>query len=61
VCSSRRGDACPAARHFAEKANAAGLRTTILEQDLSHGQINQQLGVPGPYTDSVDRWINSIL
>jgi len=29
----------------------------ILPQDLSHAQINQQLGVTGDYTRQVDRFL----
>lgn len=61
VCSSRRALACPAAQRFADKAKTMGMRATVLEQDLSHGQVNEQLGLPGPYTDAVDRWIRAIL
>jgi len=29
----------------------------VLQQDLSHGQINQQLGLPGDYTRQVERFL----
>jgi len=55
------GTICPAAKRFAATASALGMRTTVLDQDLAHHEVNQQPGAPGPYTDSVDRWISSIL
>ena len=61
VCSSRRATSCGAARRFAQKANGLGLRTTVLPQDLSHMEINRDLGLPGDYTDAVDRWIAALV
>ncbi len=57
VCSSRRSDSCPQARQFASKAQALGLRATVLAQDLTHKDINQQLGLPGAYTDAVEAFM----
>lgn len=60
VCSIRRDDACPQAHAFAAKANRLGVRAQVLEQDLSHGEINDQLGLPGPYTDAVETFMGSL-
>ena len=46
VCSSRRGDSCPAARRFAAKAVSLGGRATVLPVDLGHGEVNSELGGP---------------
>jgi len=32
----------------------------VLQQPLSHRQINEQLGAPGAYTDSVDAFLESL-
>jgi arylformamidase len=57
VCSSKRREACPAARDFARVARANGVPATVLPVALSHGKINAELGLPSAYTKSVDEWI----
>ena len=61
VCSSRRSDSCMQSALLERKAATLKLRVTIWEQDLAHGDINRRLGESGAYTDSVARWISSIL
>ena len=61
VCSSLRGRSCPQARAFERKAVAWGHRVTIQPEAATHFEIDSQLGLPGTYTDSVGRWISSIL
>ena len=58
VCSSLRRNSCPQAEAFAA---TAGARVTVLPEAKSHMAIDQELGLPGTYTDPVARWINSIL
>lgn len=60
VCSMRRNDACPQADDYAAKAKSLGTRAEVLRQDLSHRQINEELGLPGPYTTAVDTFIASL-
>jgi len=60
VCSTKRTDSCPAARAFAEKATSLGARAELAPVDLNHGQINSELGRPGPYTATVDRFLQSL-
>jgi arylformamidase len=60
VCSSRRADSCPQARAFANKADSTGARVTVLPVDLSHGEINSQLGLESNYTRSVDAFMRSL-
>jgi arylformamidase len=57
VCSSQRAESCKQARGLADKARQAGVVVQVLPQDLSHGQINQQLGLAGDYTRQVDRFL----
>ena len=61
VCSSHRRDSCAANRDFADKVKSFGNAAEVLEEDLSHGEINMNLGLPGAYTDAVDTFINSLL
>ncbi|TFW18346.1 alpha/beta hydrolase [Duganella callida] len=60
VCSTRRSDSCPQAQAYAGRASALGMRVQVLPQNLTHRQINQNLGQPGAYTDAVDAFIASL-
>jgi acetyl esterase/lipase len=61
VCSTQRGDnPCAAAQAYIEKAAALGVRAEKLEQNLSHKQINQNLGLPNSYTDAVEDFMRSL-
>ncbi|HJW54751.1 MAG TPA: alpha/beta hydrolase fold domain-containing protein [Burkholderiaceae bacterium] len=60
VCSTRRNDPCPQAMQFAAKASSLGMRVAVLEQDLSHRDINQQLGEESRYTAAVDAFLLSV-
>lgn len=57
VCSSRREDSCPQAQAFVSKATALGMRAQVLPEDLSHAEINGDLGLASPYTASVDAFM----
>ena len=57
VCSLQRVESCTQARGLADKGRQAGVVVQVLPQDLSHGQINQQLGTAGDYTRQVDRFL----
>ncbi len=61
VCSSRRAESCPQAQNFVAQAQVHQVRASLLEQDLSHKDVNQQLGLAGSYTDAVDAFITSLL
>jgi acetyl esterase/lipase len=61
VCSSLRSDnPCVQAHDFAAKAASLGVRVEVLEEPLSHGQINKRLGTPGAYTDAVESFMQSL-
>jgi arylformamidase len=60
VCSSRRDDSCPQASRFVTKAMSLNVRASLLEQDLSHKDINQQLGIKGGYTDAVESFMGTL-
>lgn len=60
VCSSRRADSCAQADGFAARAATRGVRAQVLRQDLSHGDINQTLGQPGPYTQAVEAFMATL-
>ena len=60
VCSSRRDDSCAQAKGLKARADALGVRVEVLPQDLSHKQINEELGLPGAYTQAVDAFITTL-
>lgn len=60
VCSTRRTDACPQARAFANKANALGSRVEVLPLDKRHGEINADLGDDAAYTARVESFLAGI-
>lgn len=57
VCSSRREDSCAQARAFRAQAASLGVRVQVSAQDLSHGDINKELGNAGSYTLSVEKFM----
>lgn len=61
VCSSRRRDACPQAQDFAAQLNSHHVQAQVLALDLTHGDINDTLGLPGAYTNQVDAFITDRL
>ena len=61
VCSTQRADAsCLQSQRFVAHAAESGVRASVLEEDLSHGEINAKLGLPGAYTDAVERFLESV-
>ena len=58
VCSTQRPDApCDDAERFRALAAKAGKTLPVLPQNLSHAEINRTLGLPSPYTASVNAFI----
>jgi acetyl esterase/lipase len=60
VCSSRREDSIQQAEQFVTQATSLGVKGSLLKQDLSHGEINEQLGLEGAYTDAVEAFMAGI-
>ena len=61
VCSTRNAAACTQAHAFAARAARARVQVQVQPEDRGHMDVDRQLGLPGPYSESVDRWISSIL
>lgn len=60
VCSTQRPDnPCDQARNYAKRASELGVAVETLPQDLSHAEIYRYLGLPGPYTARVERFMDS--
>ena len=61
VCSTRRAVSCAQAHDFVARATALGRRAQVLEVDLSHGEINAQLGTASAYTGAVTEFVGTAL
>ncbi|HXS74522.1 MAG TPA: alpha/beta hydrolase [Rhodanobacteraceae bacterium] len=57
VCSSRRDESCPQAQAFVDKARSFGTQARVLPENLSHEEINEQLGLPSGYTTQVEAFM----
>lgn len=57
VCSSRRQQACPQAQAFAKAAQLGGRPVQVLPEDLSHREINTELGLESAYTRAVEAFM----
>lgn len=60
VCSSRRATSCQQARAYVQKTTGFGNRAQVLPEDLSHREINVELGLPGAYTEAVERFMQGL-
>lgn len=61
VCSSKRYYSCYQARAFAKQAARKNVSARVLEEDLTHGEINSELGKPGAYTQAVDAFMEGLV
>lgn len=60
ICRKRGNQSCPANQAFALKARKLGGSVDVLPMDLSHGEINAQLGLPGAYTERVEEFMRGL-
>ena len=60
MCSTQRRESCPQSRNFADKANALQMRAQVLGEDLTHREINEELGLPGDYTRQVEDFLATL-
>ena len=60
ICSSQRKDSCPQANAFSSKAAKLGGRVSVHSIDLTHGEINNKLGLPGEYTNITNEFIKTL-
>lgn len=60
VCSTQRALPCDQAHAFAAKAKSLGGDVEVLAVDMSHGEINKDLGVPGAYTEKVEAFLSRL-
>ncbi|AOF83853.1 alpha/beta hydrolase fold family protein [Methyloversatilis sp. RAC08] len=60
VCSSQRRQACDQVKAFALRVRETGGRIDELPLAKSHGAINEELGLPGAYTERVDDFLREV-
>ncbi len=61
VCSTQRRDKpCVQATEYVEKATGLDVKSRLLQEDLSHGDINKKLGLSGAYTDAVEKFMGEL-
>lgn len=60
VCSTQRAESCNQAQAFAQKAQRLKSQISVLEEDLSHREINRQLGVLPEYTEKVEQFMRTL-
>ena len=60
VCSMRHTDSCPWAAEFVTEAESLKVHASVLQQDLSHKDINLQLGLEGSYTNAVESFMGGL-
>ncbi|MBL1292885.1 MAG: esterase [Alteromonadaceae bacterium] len=60
ICSLRSDDACTQAENFIAKAKNLGTHVEILPVDLSHREINSELGKGSCYTNYVDDFLKKL-
>lgn len=61
VCSSKRKESCPQAENFAKKIMSLGGDVSINSIALTTKELNDQLGLPGSYTDAVAKAVEKML
>lgn len=61
VCSTtRKDDPCGQGRAYADKSRGLGVAAQVQPENKSHGQINAELGEPGPYTRGVEAFMRTL-
>ncbi|HJU26923.1 MAG TPA: alpha/beta hydrolase [Rhodanobacteraceae bacterium] len=60
VCSSQRVESCSQAQEFVNKAKGYGASASVLQENMTHGQIDANLGLPSSYTTAVNNFMSSV-
>ncbi len=62
VCSLPRGEkSCGAARRYQDAAKKLGVQTMLYPRNMSHSEINIEVGKPGEYTEYINRFISALV
>lgn len=60
ICSTRNDTACSQAKNFLKKAKSLGSYGEFLATDLSHNEINSELGKDSCFTSKVDNFLKTL-
>jgi len=60
VCSTRRDDSCSQADAYLHKLSSNGVHASVLRKDMSHREINLELGADATYTQQVQDFLNAL-
>ena len=60
VCTPQVTGSCTRAQDFVDKATSYGTEASVLQEDLSHEQINEKLGLPSDYTTVVTEFMDAL-
>jgi arylformamidase len=61
ICSTTRPDKpCEQSEAYVQKSLALGIPAAVLALSKGHGKLNSELGKPGSYTDSVEKFMASL-
>lgn len=60
VCSKQRSDSCNQAEVFMKKAISLGSSITLLPVDLTHSEINLNIGLDGKYNDDIEHFLKQV-
>jgi arylformamidase len=60
VCSTKRDTSCSQSQAMADKAATLGVKAALHQENLTHGQINGNLGLPGDYTAAVESFMATL-
>jgi acetyl esterase/lipase len=60
VCSTKVAYSCAWAQDFVDQALGYGTNALMLSQDLDHGDINNNLGLPSDYTTQVSTFMSAV-
>lgn len=60
VCTPQVAGSCQRAQDFVTKATSYGAHASVLQENLSHGEVNSQLGLPSTYTAAVGDFLDAL-
>ncbi len=60
VCSTQEAGSCPRAQEFVQLAQTYGTSATMLQENLTHDQIDANLGLSSAYTTAVNNFMGSL-
>lgn len=60
VCTPQVVGSCQRAQNFVDKATSYGTEASVLQENLSHEQVDDELGLPSAYTTAVSQFMGAL-